>query len=81
MTAAAYQRAVSDGADGLECDVRLSRDGVLVLIHDATVNRTTAGRGSVRSMTYAELAPLGIITLERAHRFGRIGEPRFIAVH
>ena len=64
MTAAAYQRAVSDGADGLECDVRLSRDGVLVLIHDATVNRTTAGRGSVRSMTYAELAPLGIITLD-----------------
>jgi len=64
MTAAAYQRAIGDGADGLECDVRLSHDGVLVLIHDATVNRTTSGRGSVRSMTYAELAPLGLITLD-----------------
>ena len=40
-TRAAYELAIEQGADGLECDVRLTRDGHLVCIHDRTVNRTS----------------------------------------
>jgi glycerophosphoryl diester phosphodiesterase len=46
-TLAAYVAAVASGADALECDVRLTRDGHLVCVHDRTVNRTSDGRGIV----------------------------------
>ena len=46
-TLAAYALAIESGADALECDVRLSRDGHLVCVHDRTVNRTSDGRGVV----------------------------------
>ncbi len=39
-TLAAFRRAVDDGADGIEFDVRLARDGVAVVFHDPTLNRT-----------------------------------------
>ncbi len=54
-TLAAFRRAVLDGADAIEFDVRLSRDGVPVVIHDAALGRTTTGRGFVRKHTLAEL--------------------------
>ena len=57
-TLAAYQRAIDVGADGLECDVRLTRDGVLVCVHDRTVDRTSTGRGSVSAFDLAELTEL-----------------------
>jgi glycerophosphoryl diester phosphodiesterase len=44
-TLAAYELAIEQGADGVECDVRLSRDGHLVCVHDRTVNRTSSWRG------------------------------------
>ena len=46
-TPAAYLRAIETGAEALECDVRLTRDGHLVCVHDRTVNRTSDGRGVV----------------------------------
>jgi glycerophosphoryl diester phosphodiesterase len=46
-TLAAYVAAISSGADALECDVRLTRDGHLVCVHDRTVNRTSDARGVV----------------------------------
>ncbi|MBI5509476.1 MAG: glycerophosphodiester phosphodiesterase [Deltaproteobacteria bacterium] len=46
------------GAPVLELDVHLSRDGQVVVIHDATVDRTTNGTGPVRDKTYSELADL-----------------------
>jgi glycerophosphoryl diester phosphodiesterase len=46
-TLAAYALAIESGADALECDVRLSRDGHLVCVHDRTVNRTSDGSGLV----------------------------------
>lgn len=46
-TLAAYVSAIDSGADALECDVRLTRDGHLVCVHDRTVNRTSDGRGAV----------------------------------
>jgi glycerophosphoryl diester phosphodiesterase len=57
-TLAAYRRAIDDGADGLECDVRLTRDGVLVCVHDRRIDRTSSGRGVVSTLEMAELAEL-----------------------
>lgn len=53
---AAFANGVALGSDGIECDVHLSRDGVPVVIHDATLDRTTNARGSVAARTAAELA-------------------------
>ena len=55
-TLAAYELAIEEGADGLECDVRLTRDAHLVCIHDRTIDRTSSGSGVVSEMTLAELA-------------------------
>ena len=57
-TLAAYRRAIEDGADALECDVRLTRDGHLVCVHDRRVDRTSNGRGTVSTFELAELAEL-----------------------
>jgi glycerophosphoryl diester phosphodiesterase len=57
-TLAAYLRALEEGADGLECDVRLTRDGHLVCVHDRRLNRTSNGRGRVSAYTLAELDSL-----------------------
>ncbi|MEN3610232.1 glycerophosphodiester phosphodiesterase family protein [Plantactinospora sp. ZYX-F-223] len=57
-TLAAYLRALAEGADGLECDVRLSRDGHLVCVHDRRLERTSNGRGPVGAYTLAELERL-----------------------
>ena len=51
----AFGKAVSLGADFLEFDVHLSKDGEAVVIHDATLERTTTGRGPVREGTLSEL--------------------------
>src|SRR5271170_5657439 len=70
-TLSAFAAAVRDGADWCELDVQLSRDGELVVIHDATVDRTTDGHDAVAAMTMAELK-----TLDAGSRFGAkfIGE-------
>ncbi|GHI06513.1 glycerophosphodiester phosphodiesterase [Streptomyces cellostaticus] len=57
-TLAAYKKAIEDGADALECDVRLTADGHLVCVHDRRVNRTSNGRGAVSALELAELATL-----------------------
>ncbi|MCX4994687.1 glycerophosphodiester phosphodiesterase [Streptomyces longwoodensis] len=57
-TLAAYRKAIEDGADALECDVRLSADGHLVCVHDRRVNRTSNGRGAVSALELADLAAL-----------------------
>ncbi|WP_418004330.1 glycerophosphodiester phosphodiesterase [Mycobacterium sp. PDNC021] len=57
-TLAAYQLALSQGADGLECDVRLTRDGHLVCVHDRKVDRTSNGTGLVSEMSLAQLREL-----------------------
>ena len=55
-TLAAYELAIAEGADGLECDVRLTRDEHLVCIHDRTIDRTSSGTGLVSEMSLAELS-------------------------
>jgi len=55
---AAFKKAVALGANFIETDLQLSRDARLVAIHDATVNRTTNGQGTVHDMTLTELRRL-----------------------
>ncbi len=57
-TLAAFRLAAELGADGIELDTKLSRDGVVVVVHDATVDRTTNGSGRVSDLTLAELKRL-----------------------
>jgi glycerophosphoryl diester phosphodiesterase len=54
----AFRNALALGADFLELDVHLTRDGEVVVIHDATLDRTTTGSGPVRERTLAELGAL-----------------------
>jgi len=67
-TLAALEQAVADGADILEADAQLTADGILVLMHDDTVDRTTNGSGRVMDLTLAEIGPLNAA-------FGFEGEP------
>lgn len=57
-TIAAYERAAAAGADLVEVDVRATADGALVLLHDATLDRTTDGKGPVAERTLAEVRRL-----------------------
>ena len=70
-TLAAFDRGLTLGADGIELDVRPSRDGVVVVHHDATVDRTTNGRGAVSALTADELA-----RLDAGYRFQEEGTSR-----
>ena len=54
----AMREAVAAGADALELDVHMSRDGVLMVCHDATVDRTTDGTGAIADLTLEELRRL-----------------------
>jgi glycerophosphoryl diester phosphodiesterase len=55
-TITAFDNGLTLGADGIELDVRLSRDGVAVVLHDPTLDRTTDGTGLVGHRTAVELA-------------------------
>jgi len=57
-TVPAFEEALRLGAHMVEFDVQMTKDGALVLMHDATVDRTTDGRGKVSEMTLAEVKAL-----------------------
>ncbi len=57
-TIPALREAARLGAQMIEFDVQLTKDGALVLMHDATVNRTTSGKGKVSDLTLAEIKGL-----------------------
>ncbi len=57
-TLAAFDLALQMGADGIELDVTLSRDGIPVVIHDDKVDRTTNGRGLIQQMSLAQIGQL-----------------------
>lgn len=57
-TLSAFQMADEKGADAIEFDVKLSRDGHVIVIHDQTVERTTNGQGDVRHLPLADLQEL-----------------------
>ena len=55
-----FYRALSGGADGIELDVRLTRDGKLVVFHDWSLGRTSDGHGPVNHYTMNELESLDV---------------------
>jgi glycerophosphoryl diester phosphodiesterase len=57
-TLVAFQNSINQGVDWLEFDVQMTKDGVLVVIHDETVDRTTDGTGSVHEMTLEQIRSL-----------------------
>ena len=57
-TLAAFELALAQNADGIELDVKLTADGQVVVIHDATVNRTTGSHGRVKDLSLAQLQAL-----------------------
>lgn len=57
-TLIAFREAVRVGAEGIELDVHLSKDGELIVMHDETVNRTTNSHGEIQNLTLAELKQL-----------------------
>jgi glycerophosphoryl diester phosphodiesterase len=67
-TLAAYDLALKEGADGVECDVRLTSDGHLVCVHDRRLERTSTGAGLVSTMTLAELRELEFGAWHRSWR-------------
>src|SRR5580698_2036954 len=62
-TIAAFDNGLALGADGLELDVHLSRDGVVVVHHDRTLDRTTPLRGPIVERSARELAAAGVPAL------------------
>ncbi len=71
-TFAAFQHGLALGADGLEVDVRLSKDGVVVVHHDARLERTTNLSGEVARFTADELG-----RADAGYRFATEGKRRF----
>jgi glycerophosphoryl diester phosphodiesterase len=76
-TVAAFDHGLALGADGLELDVHLSRDGVVVVHHDTMLDRTTSGRGPLAALTAAELASLDAAKLWPEYAGRGIGIPAF----
>ena len=89
-TLAAFDHGLALGADGLELDVHLSRDGVVVVHHDTTLERTTGGTGRIVDRTADELARVdagywftpepGAAAPQYPYRGQAIGVPRFADV-
>src|SRR5215831_10344912 len=57
-TIAAFDAAAAVGGDYMEIDVHITKDGELILMHDAKVDRTTNGTGAVRDLRFAEIRKL-----------------------
>src|SRR5215467_6445718 len=57
-TIASFEAAVGVGTDYMELDVHQTKDGELILMHDAKVDRTTNGKGAVQNLTFAEIRKL-----------------------
>ena len=64
-TLGAYLRAIDEGADGLECDVRLTRDGHLVCVHDRRIDRTSTGHGVLSDFDLAGLGSYDFASWKR----------------
>ena len=72
MTMVAYENAVKQGADGFECDLRLTKDGVAVLWHDADLIRRANNEAIIHESTYAQLSAIypQIVTLDEFLDYG-----------
>ena len=73
-TLPAFRRAVSLGVDAIEIDLRGTRDGEIVIMHDETINRTTNGKGKVTDYTLEELKKLDAGGGEKIPTYGEVLE-------
>jgi len=80
-TLRSFRRAEEEGADALELDLRVTRDGYLVVLHDPTVDRTTNGTGPVHELTLAEMRRLDGGLGERVPTFGEVLEATTLPIH
>ncbi len=80
-TLRSFRRAAEEGADALELDLRVTRDGYLVVLHDPTVDRTTSGTGSVHELTLAEVQQLDAGLGERVPTFEEVLEATTLPIH
>ena len=71
-TIVGIEAAIGSGVDGVEIDVRVTRDGVPVLMHDASLDRTTGDARDVEAVTLGELRELSVID---PHGDGRVRSP------
>jgi len=71
----AYRQALRDGAEALECDIRLTADGHLVCVHDRRVERTSTGRGVVSTMQLHELEAFDWASWKEAEGTSESGVP------
>lgn len=71
----AYQRCIDAGIDGIEIDLQMTKDSVLIIMHDETVDRTTTAKGKVSDLTWDELrncnllSPIGVVTRQTIPTF------------
>ncbi|WP_270293246.1 glycerophosphodiester phosphodiesterase family protein [Bacteroides xylanisolvens] len=76
----AYKSCIDAGFDGIEIDVQMTKDSIIVMMHDQTIDRTTTGTGKVSDYTWAELkdlklkSPIGVITRQRIPTFDEVLE-------
>lgn len=76
----AYQNCIDAGIDGIEIDVQMTKDSVIVMMHDNTIDRTTTGTGKVSDHTLAELKalylknPIGVVTRHKIPTFDEVLE-------
>src|SRR5688572_32859960 len=73
-TIPAFAEAIAQGANGIELDVQCSKDGVLMVMHNFTVNETTNGQGRVADLTAAELGKLDAGS-HFDSKFSKVGVP------
>ncbi|MFT3983869.1 MAG: glycerophosphodiester phosphodiesterase [Lachnospiraceae bacterium] len=78
-TLKAFQKAVELGADGIELDVQMTKDGQLVVIHDETVERTSSSEGWVKDYLYEDLRKLDVN--RNFPEYGRAGIPALEEVY
>lgn len=64
-TLPAFEEAINSGAVATECDIHLSKDREMMVMHDATVDRTTTIKGAVKDLTAAEMVAAGVPTLQQ----------------
>lgn len=74
----AFQECIDEGLDGIEVDLQMTKDSILVIMHDETIDRTTTGKGKVSDYTLQELKtlnllnPIGVITRQKVPTFEEV---------
>lgn len=69
---ASFQAAIREGANAIESDVHATSDGVVLMFHDPTLDRTTTGKGLIREQPWAGVIEYVFCTRARARRVSKV---------